>query len=92
MKFEFFQDVVDRLVSQLGGMVEIRDVVQRQIFLNLLSSSIEANTFSEFEISGLRIDSALSRTISISFENRNSQREARSSGSLTLEPMTLESW
>ena len=71
--------------------MEIRDAMQRQIFLNSLSSSIEAYTSSEFGICGSRIDSALSRTIKMSFEDRNGRREARSSGFSVLEPMALES-
>ena len=38
------------------------------------------------------MDSALSRTINISFEDRNDRREARSLGFSTLAPITSESW
>ena len=41
---------------------------------------------------GSRTDSALSRTINISFEDRNGRREARSSGFSTPAPTTFESW
>ena len=41
---------------------------------------------------GSRMDSALSRTINISFEDRNDRREARSLGFSTLAPITSESW
>ena len=77
---------------QLGGTVEMREVMQSEIVLNRLSSSTTAYMFWESGPCGSRMDSALSRTMSISLEDRNGRRGVKSSGFSIPAPMTFESW
>ena len=65
--------------------------MQRQMLLSSLSSSTAENISSEFGPFGSRMDSALSRTIKISLEDKNGRRWVRSSGFSMPAPMTLES-
>lgn len=73
-------------------MVEIRDVMHRQMLPNWLSSSTAAYISGEFFPDGSRIDSTLSRHKIIFLEDRNGLKGVRSLGFLTPAPMTLESW
>ena len=77
-------------VSQSGGTAEIRGVMHRQMLSNWLSSSTTAHILSASVPLGSRIDSALSRTMRNSLEDRNERREARSSGFSIPAPMTLD--
>jgi hypothetical protein len=68
----------------------IREVMQRQIVLNWLSSSTTAEIPRAPGPCGSRMDSALSRTMSIFVEDRNGRKGVRSLGFLTPAPMALE--
>ena len=76
---------------QPEGIVENRDVMQRQILLNWLSSLTTAWISRASTPCGSRMDSALSRTMSISLEDRDGRRGVRSSAFSTPAPMTSES-
>ena len=71
--------------------MEIREVIQRQILISWLSSSIAEHISLEFGPCGSSMDPALSRTMSISFEDRNDRKGARLLGFSIPEPMTLDS-
>ena len=69
----------------------MREVMQSQTFLIWLSSSIAEYISLDSGPWGSSIDSALLRTISISFEDRIGRRGARPSGFSMPELMTLDS-
>ena len=81
--------IVGRL--QCRGTVEIREVMQRDMVLNRLSSSTTAYISRAPGPFGSRIDSALLSTRIISLEDRKGRRGVISSGFSTPAPMTLES-
>ena len=61
---------------QSGGIVEIREVVHRQILPNRPSSSTTTYISSALVPHGSSMDSALSRTINMSMEDRNGRKGA----------------
>ena len=77
--------------SQRGGTVEMREVMQRQMFSKRLSSSTTPDMSRASVPCGSRMDSALSRTMNISREDRKGRRGVKSWGFSTLAPTTFES-
>ena len=86
----FIDNVGISKVSQPGGMVEMQKVIQRQMLSIRLSSSIAEYISLDSGPCGSSIDSALSRTINISFDDRNGRRGSRLSGLSMPEPMALD--
>src|SRR6266478_1321785 len=78
-------------VSQAGGIVKIRDVIQRQMLLNCVSSFATPYNSRASVPCGSRIDSALSRTRIIFLDDRKGRKGVMSSGFSTPAPITLES-
>ena len=70
----------------------MREVIPRQMLVRRLNSSTTAYIFWASVPNGSRMDSALSRTINISLEDRDDRRDARSSGFSMPAPITFESW
>ena len=68
----------------------MRDVIQRHMVSSRLSSSTTAYISRASAPCGSRMDSALSRTMTISCEDRNGRSEVRSSGFSAPAPTTLE--
>ena len=68
----------------------MREVMQRQMFPKRLSSSITVYRSRASKPSGSRMDSALSRTMNISLEDRKGRRAVKSSGFSTPAPMAFE--
>ena len=69
----------------------MRDVIHRQMLLKRPSSSTALYISWALGRRGSRIDSALSRTINISLEDRKGCRGVRFSGFFMVEPMASES-
>jgi len=72
-------------------MVEIRDVMVRQMLLKRFSSSTTPYISRAPVPCGSRMDSALSRNRIMSVEDREGRKGVRPSGFSTPAPMTLES-
>ena len=74
-----------------GGMVEMREVIPRQMLGNRLNSSTAEYILRASVPCGSRINSTLSRNRIISLEDKNGRRGVRSSGFSIPAPMTVES-
>ena len=69
----------------------MREVMQRVMFSNRLSSSTTGYMSCASETCGSRMDSALSRTMNISLEDRNGRSGVKSSGFSMPAPVAFES-
>ena len=72
--------------------MDSRDVMQTHIVSSRHSSSTEVYISRAFVPCGSRIDSVLSRTMRISFDDRNGSKGVRLSGFSIPAPVTFESW
>ena len=77
---------------QHRGTGKMREVIQTDMVLNRHSSSTAAKISSWFIPCGSRMDSALSRTMRISVEERKGRSGSISSGFWIPAPIALERW